>query len=313
MFVWSIGNELTSQARPGPGRLHQAARRTTAQASTRRGRSAMAIAGYPPAGCQRRYAPLDVIGVNDYFGWYPGPGGQIVDRTQLSAYLDKVRACYPQQGDLVTEFGAEANRAGAGRGEGHVRVPAGLRQLPPRRLRHEAVAERRDLLRAAGVPGAARAGTAATRARTRRCTRRAWCTYDGVAQARVLRRAAVHRRASSSSAGDSRPRHPASDAGAGGPGPPAPPARRRSRPRPQIAQSLGTAQARTGAGSASGSGMPPEGDTFGLVADAIAPATAAALVLVAARPRALARVRAQEQREQEDAQRERHQMKARRR
>jgi beta-glucuronidase len=58
------------------------------------------------------YAPLQVLGVNDYFGWYVGPSGQIFDITRLSGYLDAVRACYPRQAIMVTEFGAEANRDG---------------------------------------------------------------------------------------------------------------------------------------------------------------------------------------------------------
>ena len=53
-----------------------------------------------------------MIGINDYFGWYPGPGGLVFDRTKLPAYLDSVRACYPDQALMVTEFGAEANRDG---------------------------------------------------------------------------------------------------------------------------------------------------------------------------------------------------------
>ena len=53
-----------------------------------------------------------MLGVNDYFGWYPGPSGQIFDRTKLSGYLDAARACYPNQALMVTEFGAEANRDG---------------------------------------------------------------------------------------------------------------------------------------------------------------------------------------------------------
>ncbi|MEA2291876.1 MAG: beta-glucuronidase, partial [Solirubrobacteraceae bacterium] len=68
--------------------------------------------GYRSVGCQPRYAPLDVIGINEYFGWYPGPGGQIADRTLLPEYLDSVRACYPNKAIVVSEFGAEANREG---------------------------------------------------------------------------------------------------------------------------------------------------------------------------------------------------------
>jgi beta-glucuronidase len=73
---------------------------------------ALPVAGYPSAGCQPEYASLDVLGINEYFGWYPGPNGQIADRTLLPEYLDSVRACYPNKAIVITEFGAEANRDG---------------------------------------------------------------------------------------------------------------------------------------------------------------------------------------------------------
>ena len=72
----------------------------------------LAAAGYPSAGCQPEYGPINVIGINDYFGWYPGPNGQIADRTLLSDYLDSVRQCYPNKAIVISEFGAEANRDG---------------------------------------------------------------------------------------------------------------------------------------------------------------------------------------------------------
>jgi beta-glucuronidase len=109
--VWSVGNELSS--RPGPVQgdyIRRAAGIAKDIDPTRP--VGIAFAGYPSAGCQTEYAPLDVLGVNDYFGWYPGPGGQLFDRTRLSAYLDSVRRCYPRQAIMVTEFGAEANREG---------------------------------------------------------------------------------------------------------------------------------------------------------------------------------------------------------
>ena len=53
-----------------------------------------------------------MLGLNDYFGWYPGPSGQIFDRTKLSGYLDAARNCYPDKALMVSEFGAEANRDG---------------------------------------------------------------------------------------------------------------------------------------------------------------------------------------------------------
>jgi beta-glucuronidase len=111
VIVWSIANELSS--RPGPVQgmyISDAVKRAHALDPTRP--VGIAVAGYPSAGCQKQYGPLDVIGINDYFGWYPGPGGQIADRTLLPEYLDSVRACYPHKAIVVSEFGAEANRNG---------------------------------------------------------------------------------------------------------------------------------------------------------------------------------------------------------
>src|SRR3954466_10151289 len=111
VIVWSIGNELS--ARPGPVQGDYIKRAATAAKALDPTRPVgYAVAGYPSVACQPRYGPLDVIGVNDYFGWYPGPGGQIADRTLLSDYLDQVHACYPNKAIVVSEFGAEANRVG---------------------------------------------------------------------------------------------------------------------------------------------------------------------------------------------------------
>jgi beta-glucuronidase len=109
--VWSIGNELS--ARPGPvqGYYIKAAAASAKRLDPTRP-VGYAVAGYPSAGCQPEYAPLDVLGVNEYFGWYPGPNGQIADRSMMSEYLDGVRQCYPDKAVFVTEFGAEANRSG---------------------------------------------------------------------------------------------------------------------------------------------------------------------------------------------------------
>jgi beta-glucuronidase len=111
VVTWSVGNELS--ARPGPVQgdyLRRAATQARALDPTRP--ISYAVAGYPGAGCQPEYAPLSIIGINEYFGWYPGPNGQIADRTVLSEYLDSVRACYPNKAIMITEFGAEANRNG---------------------------------------------------------------------------------------------------------------------------------------------------------------------------------------------------------
>ena len=111
IVTWSVGNELS--ARPGPVQgdyLRRAAAQADALDGTRP--VSYAVAGYPSAGCQPEYAPIDLLGINEYFGWYPGPGGQVADRTVLSEYLDGVRKCYPTKALMITEFGAEANRSG---------------------------------------------------------------------------------------------------------------------------------------------------------------------------------------------------------
>ena len=151
VLIWSIANELSSQARPDAGHLHPPCDAACHGLDPTRP-VGLAVAAYPGAGCQARYRPLDVVGVNEYFGWYPGPQGSLFDRERLSPYLDSLRRCYPNNALMVTEFGAEANRDGLGRGQGHIRVPARLRQLPPRRVRDQAVAQRRALLGAQRVP-----------------------------------------------------------------------------------------------------------------------------------------------------------------
>ncbi|HEX2086081.1 MAG TPA: glycoside hydrolase family 2 TIM barrel-domain containing protein [Solirubrobacteraceae bacterium] len=111
IVIWSVGNELSS--RPGPVQgdyMRRAAEQARNLDPTRA--IGYAVAGYPSAGCHTEYAPLDVIGINDYFGWYPGPSGQLADRTFLSEYLDAVRACYADKAIMITETGAEANRDG---------------------------------------------------------------------------------------------------------------------------------------------------------------------------------------------------------
>jgi beta-glucuronidase len=108
IIVWSIQNELSTRVGPSQTALisSQAALAHRLDPSRPVG---LAVAAYPSAGCQAGYAPIDVIGVNDYFGWYPGPGGTLADQ---SPYLDAVHGCYPNKALVVTETGAEANRDG---------------------------------------------------------------------------------------------------------------------------------------------------------------------------------------------------------
>ncbi|HWM07885.1 MAG TPA: glycoside hydrolase family 2 TIM barrel-domain containing protein [Solirubrobacteraceae bacterium] len=112
VLIWSIANELSSKPGPTQGTYIRRAKRAARELDPTRP-VGLAVAGYPGAGCQARYGPLDVVGVNDYFGWYPGPSGTLFDRGRLSPYLDSLRRCYPSDAIMVTEFGAEANRAGS--------------------------------------------------------------------------------------------------------------------------------------------------------------------------------------------------------
>jgi beta-glucuronidase len=111
IVLWSVANELSSKVGASQARYLQAAATLARQLDPTRP-VGYALAGYATAGCQAGYGPIDVLGINDYFGWYPGPGGQLMDRTGLSAYLDQMRACYPGKALMITEFGAEANRLG---------------------------------------------------------------------------------------------------------------------------------------------------------------------------------------------------------
>jgi beta-glucuronidase len=111
VMVWSIANELSSRPGPAQKAYIQSAVALAHRLDPSRPVS-LAVAGYPSVPCQSIFRKLQILGVNDYFGWYPGPSGQIADRSLLSAYLDRAHACYPRQGLFVTEFGAEANRDG---------------------------------------------------------------------------------------------------------------------------------------------------------------------------------------------------------
>jgi len=111
VLVWSLGNENTS--RPGAGftRYVRSAARLVRQLDPTR-LVGLAFPGYPTVGKQQLYTELDALGVNDYFGWYTGPQNSIADRSGLSAYLERLHDDYRTQALFVTEFGAEAARAG---------------------------------------------------------------------------------------------------------------------------------------------------------------------------------------------------------
>ena len=111
VISFSLVNELP--ARPGSGQELLIAQMAKAVRKLDRQRLvALDILGYPQVGPQEAYRVVDAIGVNDYFGWYPGPNGTTANRADLPGYLDQLHAAYPEQALFITEFGAEANREG---------------------------------------------------------------------------------------------------------------------------------------------------------------------------------------------------------
>jgi beta-glucuronidase len=111
VLVWSLGNENASRPKRGLRRYIRIAARTVEHMDPTR-LTGIAISGYPTVEKQRIYLRLDVIGINDYFGWYPGPASTIADPRGLDGYLDRMHSDFPHQALMVTEFGAEANRHG---------------------------------------------------------------------------------------------------------------------------------------------------------------------------------------------------------
>ncbi len=111
VLVWSVGNELST---PPPGAeanyIRSAAGLAHQLDPTRP--VGMAISSWPGVACQAAYAPLDVIGYNDYFGWFDAGGGSTDDMDALSPYLDFLHSCYPTKSLMITEFGFEGNRSG---------------------------------------------------------------------------------------------------------------------------------------------------------------------------------------------------------
>jgi beta-glucuronidase len=70
--------------------------------------------GEPPTSSV--YRPLDVLGINEYFGWYDSYKADLVrpptTSAELGPWLDQVHAANPNLPLMITEFGAESVRDG---------------------------------------------------------------------------------------------------------------------------------------------------------------------------------------------------------
>ena len=122
VLVWSVGNENTT--RPGPGfvRYVRQAKHTARRLDPTR-LVGLAFPGYPTIERQALYAELDALGVNDYFGWYPGPENSIANREDLGPYLDRLHSDYPP-GAVRHRVRGGGQSPRARQREGHLRVPA---------------------------------------------------------------------------------------------------------------------------------------------------------------------------------------------
>ncbi|MFZ0091168.1 MAG: glycoside hydrolase family 2 TIM barrel-domain containing protein [Solirubrobacteraceae bacterium] len=111
ILLWSIANELPTPPNDAEARYIAGAVALAHQLDPTRP-VGMAISDWPGVACQSAYAPLDVIGFNDYFGWFDAGGGATDDPDALSPFLDSLHACYPNKALMITEFGFEGNRNG---------------------------------------------------------------------------------------------------------------------------------------------------------------------------------------------------------
>ncbi len=115
VIVDSIGNELTPSPGTTPG---TDAYLVKGVALARRLNPTVPVAldiycyaGFPP---QKVYYKLNLLGISDYYGWYPGiPGHSIANFAGLGPYLRMMHARYPGQGLVISEYGAEALFDGA--------------------------------------------------------------------------------------------------------------------------------------------------------------------------------------------------------
>ena len=124
-------------------------------------------AGEPPTSSVYRY--LDVLGVNEYFGWYDSYRADLVrpptTSDELSGYLDEVHAANPNLPLMITEFGAEALRDGPATQPGSSPVPAPLHAPAPAHPRLEALRRGLDRVGVCATSASTRPGPAARRAR----------------------------------------------------------------------------------------------------------------------------------------------------
>lgn len=111
VLAWSIANELNSRMTEDQEDYITRAAALVKRLDPTRLRT-IVIFGWPLAPPTDVYHELDALGINSYFGWYPGPNGSTESRRRLGPFLDQMREYYPELALFVTEFGAESNHNG---------------------------------------------------------------------------------------------------------------------------------------------------------------------------------------------------------
>ena len=110
VVINSIGNELSATPTTTPGTLSYLKQAIPlARTLDPTAPVALDIYCYPDYPLQPIYSKLDVLGINDYFGWYPGVAGHsTANFSELAPFLSQQHARYPGQALVVSEYGAEA-------------------------------------------------------------------------------------------------------------------------------------------------------------------------------------------------------------
>jgi len=71
------------------------------------------VLSYPRVARQKTYDAFDMLGINSYYGWYPGKRDRsTANLNDLAPYLRAMHVKYPKHALVMTEFGAEATKDG---------------------------------------------------------------------------------------------------------------------------------------------------------------------------------------------------------
>jgi len=114
VITHSVANELT----PEPDRVTTTRAFLLAAASMTRELDptipvSLDVLTYPGFPREHTYTSFDLLGINNYFGWYPGHAGHsTANLADLAPVLRQMHGRYPGQAMVMTEFGAEATEPG---------------------------------------------------------------------------------------------------------------------------------------------------------------------------------------------------------